>query len=205
MTFHGALISDAGLAKIKGLTRLENLQLGKSRVGDTGLAIIAGFTELKTLDLQSTRITDAGMVHLKPLLKLQWLCLSETKVTDAGLAQLKGLTQLCDLYLSDGPVTAAGLKSLCDALPDLHIHGGDRRRDFPALPAYTMLTDPDIRNQYGIDIQQDKRLEAISMAFEAARRSAYTRGARAPPPPKKKNKKKSTVSATVSASRWKRF
>ena len=174
LALYGARISDAGVAKIKGLSRLEDLQLGKSHVGDASLAIIAGFTELKTLDLQSTRVTDAGMVHLKPLAKLQWLCLKDTKITDAGLAQLKGLTQLCDLYLSDGPITEAGLKSLRDALPDLHIHGGDRRRDFPALPAYTMLTVPDIRKQYGIDIQQDKRLAAISTAFEAARQSAQT-------------------------------
>ena len=111
-----ARISDAGVAKIKGLSRLEDLQLGKSHVGDASLAIIAGLTKLKTLDLQSTRVTDAGMVHLKPLAKLNG-CASRIRRSPTPAWQLKGLTQLCDLYLSDGPITEAGLKSLRDALP----------------------------------------------------------------------------------------
>ncbi len=97
----GAPITDAGIEKIKKLTELEDLQLGKSLVGDPALEVIGTFKKLKTLDLQHSRVTDAGVAHLEPL-RLRWLCLHHTKVTGKGLACVAGMTDLQWLSLEKG-------------------------------------------------------------------------------------------------------
>ena len=60
---------------------------------DAGLAHLAGLTGLQRLYLGNTRVTDAGLAHLKELTGLRHLDLEETGVTDAGLAHLEGLTE----------------------------------------------------------------------------------------------------------------
>ena len=40
---------------------------------DAGLVHLKGLTKLQTLDLGSTKVTDAGLVHLKGLTQLQSL------------------------------------------------------------------------------------------------------------------------------------
>jgi Leucine-rich repeat (LRR) protein len=111
--FH-APISDAGLADVRHLTKLEKLSLlGCSKISDKGLAVIQGLGGLKRLDLrETTAITDAGLVRLKGLSKLEILNLGKTKITDAGLVHLKGLQSLLRLELDGTQVTDAGLKHL---------------------------------------------------------------------------------------------
>jgi hypothetical protein len=50
---------------------------------------LKGLTKLETLDLNGTKITDAGLVHLKGMTKLWSLILTDTQVTYAGVADLK--------------------------------------------------------------------------------------------------------------------
>ena len=108
-----AQITDAGLAHLAGLTRLELLWLDTPETTDAGLAHLAGLTRLKFLTLWHTQITDSGLAHLARLTQLQWLDLGSThNITDAGLAHLAGLTQLQQLDLSDTPITDAGLAHL---------------------------------------------------------------------------------------------
>ena len=47
LRFYTAPITDAGIAKIRGLSHLEDLQLGNSH-GDAALQTIAGFVKLRT-------------------------------------------------------------------------------------------------------------------------------------------------------------
>ena len=53
--------TDAGVAHLKGLTQLQLLELGNTKVTDAGLANLKGLTQLQSLDLHGTQITDAGL------------------------------------------------------------------------------------------------------------------------------------------------
>ncbi len=105
-------ITDAGLVHLKGLTGLRELQLDYTEITDAGLAHLKGLTNLQGLDLSDTEITDVGLAHMKGLTELQWLYLGDTKITDAGLVYMKGLTELQDLNLWGTEITDAGLAQL---------------------------------------------------------------------------------------------
>ena len=82
---------------LKGLAKLENLQLFGTEITDAGLVHLKGLTRLEYLSLRGTQVTDAGLVHLKGLTSLGDLDLSRTKVTDAGVADLqRALPEWCD-------------------------------------------------------------------------------------------------------------
>ncbi|MCP4375551.1 MAG: hypothetical protein GY794_05175 [bacterium] len=118
-------ITDAGLARLKGLTTLEHLGLWSCyNITDAGLAHLKVLTKLERLDLLCCdNITDAGLAHLKELTKLGTLKLSGCdKITDAGLVHLKGLTKLEQLDLSCcDKITKAGIAELKKALPNMSI------------------------------------------------------------------------------------
>jgi Leucine-rich repeat (LRR) protein len=113
--------SDGALARIAGLSRLEQLWLGNTRVSDGGLAHLKGLTSLKQLWLGNTQVTDAGLAHLKERTNLENLSLSNTQIGDAGLMHLKGLKRLQKLSLGNTRVTDAGVADLERALPGLRI------------------------------------------------------------------------------------
>ena len=64
---------------------------------DAGLAHLKGLTNLTDLNLYRTQITDAGMVHLKGLTGLQGLDLYGTQVTEAGIAELQKALSDCKI------------------------------------------------------------------------------------------------------------
>jgi hypothetical protein len=130
-------VTDAGLAHLAGLTRLEELCLNGTKVTAAGvvhfvkgratlrrlelrrvplrdddLLDLNGLTELQTLSLRGTLVTDKGVGHLKAFTKLRVLSLMSTSVGDAGLAHLTALTELEDLDLDATAITDAGLEHL---------------------------------------------------------------------------------------------
>ena len=109
--------SDAKLALVSGLYRLEELRFGfdspiddrwSSSLTDAGLAHLAGHTRLKDLDLSDTNITDAGLFYLRGLTGLRELDLSGTPITDSGLVHLENLTRLEKLDLRSTDISNAG-------------------------------------------------------------------------------------------------
>jgi serine/threonine protein kinase len=132
------IIDDAGLERLKGLNKLQHLNLSHTRVGDAGLEHITGlsnltflglgacwrvgdaglarlgkaFPNLSTLYLGGTQVSDAGLVHLKQLTKLTRLTINVTRVSDTGLGHIKALTKLESLDLSKTQVSDTGLKLL---------------------------------------------------------------------------------------------
>ena len=76
-------------------------RLNGTKVTDAGLAHLKGLSQLKNLQLENTKVTDAGLAHLKELNQLLVLVLDDTNATDVGLEYLKGLTQLQELDLMD--------------------------------------------------------------------------------------------------------
>ena len=53
------------------------------QIGDAGLIQLKGLTDLETLLIGGTKVTDAGLAHLKPLAKLKKLSLFDTEIGDA--------------------------------------------------------------------------------------------------------------------------
>jgi hypothetical protein len=82
-------LSDAGIARLKGLTDLTMLYLQCTQVTDAGLANLSGLKNLQILDLSGTQVSDLGLAHLKRLTKLKWLSLQGTRVTETGVSDLK--------------------------------------------------------------------------------------------------------------------
>ncbi len=113
LSLDGTAVTDAGLEHLRTLTNLEYLSLARTAVTDSGLTHLAGLPNLCDLSLDGAAgVTDAGLIHLSELTNLQLLCLSSTAVADSGLARLNGLTKLRELHLSNTKVTDAGLVHL---------------------------------------------------------------------------------------------
>jgi internalin A len=114
-------LGDAGLAHLKGLTKLTRLDLFGTRVTDAGVPHLTGLRKLSILGLGGTQVSDAGLARLKGLNNVTSLALSNTQITDVGLVHLTGLTKLKQLNLAGTRVTDAGIEELQRALPSLHI------------------------------------------------------------------------------------
>jgi WD40 repeat protein len=85
----GQCLTDAGLAQLKRLTRLEYLDLFGHDLSDASVPILAGMTELQELALSGHGFTDTGLGGLAGLKKLGNLRLFGTAVTTNGVATLK--------------------------------------------------------------------------------------------------------------------
>jgi len=78
-------VTDATLARLRGLGRLREISLVRTRIRDAGLAHLSGLDHLEALSLAETAISDAGLEHLKKLRGLKWLTLTGTRVTAPGV------------------------------------------------------------------------------------------------------------------------
>ncbi len=91
-------MTDGGLKHLKGLTKLQSLDLSHTEVTDAGLEHLRGLTGLQSLNLMwCIKLTDLGLEHLKALRKLQTLVLSNTNVTDAGVKKLRQALPNCKI------------------------------------------------------------------------------------------------------------
>jgi Leucine-rich repeat (LRR) protein len=104
-------IDAAGMANLKGLTKLKQLTL-RGSAGGEGYAHLAGMTDLEVLDLGDSAITDAGLKHLAGMTKLRSLGLVKTKVTDDGLSSLAKMAELQHLGLGQTGVKGAGFEKV---------------------------------------------------------------------------------------------
>jgi len=122
-------ITDAGLADLPALPKLESLDLSGTAVSDSGLACLARFPALGQLNLSDTAIGDAGLAPIAGLADLADLDLTETRVSDAGLGQLAACRKLERLVLAGTLVTGTGLAALkqLDQLAARHSSGNGRR------------------------------------------------------------------------------
>ena len=118
-------ITDAWLDHFGRLARMEELDLGYTEVTDEGLAKLEGLTRLRKLGLDGTRVGAAGLRHVGKLVALEALYLNCTKFTGVGLRNLRGLTRLRELHLWDARVTDDGLKDIAE-LTHLEVLSLDR-------------------------------------------------------------------------------
>jgi cytochrome c553 len=121
--FHlgGTALTDDGLAQVKLLPKVVQLDLKDTQITDAGLAHVAGLATLNKLHLEKTKVTDAGLAQLKDLGNLEYLNLYGTAVTDAGLEHLKPLSKLKKVYVWQTQVTDAGIAKLKESLPEVTV------------------------------------------------------------------------------------
>lgn len=110
---------DAGCSRFADAARLNQLSLEKTRVTAASIGVIAGLRLLEELDLSQTAVTDEDLAGLGRLAKLKTLWLTGTAVTDRGLAALESLRSLETLEVSGTAVTPEGLANLKRRLPKL--------------------------------------------------------------------------------------
>lgn len=96
-------------------------------ITDAGLARIVALRKLQLLILDGTRITDAGLTHLRGLPNLRDLGVWGTQVTDAGLIHLRSLHQLRTIYVAREQLSEGGRASWEAALPNVRVN----ERRFP--------------------------------------------------------------------------
>jgi len=137
--FAGDQVTDVGLAKLSGQTKLQKLTLRNTPVTGDGLAFLRNLTELRELaiytssvlrlgaaelenlrgsqhleklELINCEIENDGLASLSKLSKLRVLRGQGIRVTDAGLRHLAELSQLRVLYLLGTGCTDDGLQHL---------------------------------------------------------------------------------------------
>jgi len=104
-------ITDAGIAQLKGLTKLEDLDLYGTGISDGCAATLSELKQLRSLRLSKTKIGDIALKEIGKLNNLEKLWLHQTQVTDSGLKHLTGLRRLKVLWLPRS-ITNAGLKDV---------------------------------------------------------------------------------------------
>jgi hypothetical protein len=82
-------VTDAGLAQLEGLVKLEVLDLFGHDLSDASLRVLTGMTELRELALSGHGFTDVALDGLARLPKLRNLRLFETSVTTNAVAALQ--------------------------------------------------------------------------------------------------------------------
>jgi hypothetical protein len=114
-------ITDAGVAHLAPLVKLEQLNLSGSQLTDAGMVHLSGMTKMRMLNIEKAQVTDQGLKHLANMKEMYWLDLRGTGVTDEGLRHLEGMTKLWQLVLWDTKVTQAGAARIKAALPGLKL------------------------------------------------------------------------------------
>jgi hypothetical protein len=154
------LLKDADLDVLPNLKHVVGLQLGNcAGITDEGLAVLRKLPDLEQLDLGRSPefmqlmlrtdppLTEVVIDHVKGLVRLKDLSLAQAKITDAGLAKLKNLRNLESLDLSGTLVTNAGLQVL-KGMPRLRLLIVDSPGITPEGSAFLLETNPNLDIQH---------------------------------------------------------
>ncbi|RIK76122.1 MAG: hypothetical protein DCC68_20030 [Planctomycetota bacterium] len=125
LTAPNATVTDADLALLAGLDKLERLVLDNVKITDSGVAHLAGLKKLKALHVTDiseghASVGDAGIAALSKLDDLEELLLPSPNATDAAADALAKVAKLRVLNLGATQFSDAGVKKLA-ALPKLEL------------------------------------------------------------------------------------
>jgi len=110
LTIEEAAITDAGLARLAGLP-LDEINLSRCySITDEGLRHLKGFANLRQLGIRGIPLSGSGLKYLGGSDKLVRLKLSEMGLKDAALEPLRGLKNLARLELRQTQITDAALE-----------------------------------------------------------------------------------------------
>jgi hypothetical protein len=107
--FYAELITDEGLAVMRDWKHIERLNLRGTKVTDNTLALLAGKETIRALDIGYAEVTDSGLQHLVSLRGLRELAFGGNKLTEVGLETLRALPQLTHLDIAGKQRTDSGL------------------------------------------------------------------------------------------------
>jgi hypothetical protein len=118
-------LTNASVASLANLRKLEVLYLVEPAIDDKGVALLGDLYSLRQLYLRGSQLTDAGLESLDGLTNLELLDLSGTQVAGPGLSSLKRLDNLRVLWLADTKIDSEGFANLpwLPALETLHLEG----------------------------------------------------------------------------------
>ncbi|MYA79795.1 MAG: hypothetical protein F4X39_04615 [Acidobacteriia bacterium] len=106
-------ITDIGLEHLKKLENVRHLRMHHAEyLTDGGIAQIKGWKKLDSLDLRGTKVTSRVLEHIRTLTTLTALDLSHTEVTDSGFEKLAELTRLERLAIGGNRILGPGLDLL---------------------------------------------------------------------------------------------
>jgi hypothetical protein len=101
LKFENRAISDAQLAVVARVPTLTELTI-RGRITNEGLKQLRGLSRLEVLDLSMSNVTDEGLKELASMPKLTRLAVMEMRITDEGLETLAGFPNLkvleCDAH-----------------------------------------------------------------------------------------------------------
>jgi Leucine Rich repeat len=123
LAIRGAQASDATIVHIRGMRRLEILQVNVAPdLTDAGAETIGSLPSLKHLVVTGSRLTDRGLEQIAGLPRLESLYYRQNHATDRGLEAISRSGRLRVLHFGDnrGEVTDAGVESLA-RLKDLEV------------------------------------------------------------------------------------
>lgn len=89
LNLRDAGLADQHLATIGKFENLAHLRLEMNPITDAGVAQLQGLGKLEYLNLYGTRLSDKSIAHLARLEKLRDLFVWRTAITAAGIAQLQ--------------------------------------------------------------------------------------------------------------------
>jgi hypothetical protein len=106
-------ITDHGMQQLKTAPNITDLNLYYAElVTDEGIAAIKGWKHLKRVNLRGTHITDTALEHLAAIETLESIDVGFAQVTDVGPDRLAGLPHLKELTLGGNKLTDIGLQPL---------------------------------------------------------------------------------------------
>ncbi|MFZ9088901.1 MAG: leucine-rich repeat domain-containing protein [Planctomycetaceae bacterium] len=114
--------TDAGVALLKDISTLVDVQLEKSKVTDEGVNHLCDLP-LKSLNLNYTAVTDGALEAIGQIATLEQLQMEASRITDEGMAHLANLKKLRRLSCRLADVSGVGIAHLasCTALDRLEL------------------------------------------------------------------------------------
>jgi hypothetical protein len=136
------LVTDEGLAHLRGLRWLQRLDLTYTGVRGPGLVHLQNNKHLRWLVLWDPPLGDEGLKYLAKLDSLTYLLLGDNGTLGKGLANLAGLTNLRSLSLRCKAINSEGLAHLSrmNFLTDLSLRVPELNQ-FEFLRNFMRLTD----------------------------------------------------------------
>ncbi|MDB5339335.1 MAG: hypothetical protein JWN70_4954 [Planctomycetaceae bacterium] len=107
-----SVITDHGLANLRGLTLISSLRIKSPKITDSGVEYLKGLLDLEVLILDSPHITDVGLTHLKSLTNLSHLQLKTPNVNGSFLVHSASVPRMEVLILDHSQVDDACLVTI---------------------------------------------------------------------------------------------
>ena len=149
VTIYNPQVTDATIALIARLPKIEYLTLGSPNITDDGLVHFAGMHNLETLELYSNNLTGADLVHLAGLKRFKKLTFSG-RTTDVFLEQISKLNDLEFLqFFGTAQITDRGLAHIAK-LHKLKSLRFEFKQVLAVGEDYVRITDEGLVNLHGL-------------------------------------------------------